>query len=204
MTISQLEEKRDQALETVMRCFWTHGFEAASLGKLEAATGMGRQSLYNAFGSKEEMFTRALDRYRAKVGAPLVHALELDSPEQALRAFLERHLTLIEDDAVPPGCMIASCTSELGPRPDGLGERMRCETAENLEALRSLFRAWKEDGRLSPAADPEVLAPLLAAIMRGLAVLDRGGTDRGDLIAVIDGAIATFRPFLVEPAEARP
>jgi AcrR family transcriptional regulator len=144
MTISQLEEKRDQALETVMRCFWTHGFEAASLGKLEAATGMGRQSLYNAFGSKEEMFTRALDRYRAKVGAPLVHALELDSPEQALRAFLERHLTLIEDDAVPPGCMIASCTSELGPRPDGLGERMRCETAENLEALRSLFRPGRK------------------------------------------------------------
>ena len=65
------------------------------------------------------------------------------------------------------------------------------------------FRGWKEDGRLGTAADPDLLAPLLAAIVRGLAVLDRGGADRGALMEVVEGAIESFRPFLVEPATSQ-
>lgn len=197
------DETRARALEAVMRCFWTHGFEAASLARLEAATGMGRQSLYNALGSKEEMFAAALDRYRARIGAPLAQALRHEDPEEAVRAFLEGHLVLLDDRDLPPGCMIASCTSELGPRGDHLGERMQHETAQSLDGLRALFHGWQRDGRLDARADPDALASLLAAVVRGMAVLDRGGATGDTLRGVVDGALASFRPFFPRSRENR-
>ncbi|MEM8645620.1 MAG: helix-turn-helix domain-containing protein, partial [Pseudomonadota bacterium] len=53
----------DEALEAAMRAFWQRGYEATSLSDLEAATGLNKSSLYNAFESKEALFVRCLERY---------------------------------------------------------------------------------------------------------------------------------------------
>src|SRR5690606_8821359 len=55
--------EEEQALEAAMRAFWRRGYEATSTQDLCAATGLGRSSVYNAFDSKRELFTRALRRY---------------------------------------------------------------------------------------------------------------------------------------------
>jgi AcrR family transcriptional regulator len=46
-----------------MRVFWQHGYEGTSLPDLTKAMGINRPSLYAAFGNKEELFRKALDRY---------------------------------------------------------------------------------------------------------------------------------------------
>lgn len=53
----------DQALESAMQVFWTRGFEGTSISDLMAATGLQKQSLYGAFGSKQEIYIAALKRY---------------------------------------------------------------------------------------------------------------------------------------------
>ena len=126
--------EREEILDAVMRTFWEHGFEATSLDRIEKATGLKRQSLYNAFGDKEAMFTAALDRYRSQVGTPLGALLDHADPHAAIRAYLEGHWRMLADPCTPAGCLIASCSSELGPRNDAVGARMRMETADALEA----------------------------------------------------------------------
>lgn len=192
---------RDPVLDTVMHTFWTYGFEATSLDRLERATGLRRQSLYNAFGDKEAMFTAALDRYRAQVGGPLRMLLDSDDPQAAVRAYLDGHLRMLNDPCTPAGCLIAGCSSELGLRDDAVGQRMRAETAGGVEAVAGVFSAWKSAGKLSVEADPDQLAALLAAIVRGLAVLARASPDRDVIAHAVDGAVAALSPFLTQTPE---
>ena len=53
----------EKALDRALEVFWRKGYEGASLPDLTRAMGINRPSLYAAFGSKEGLFRRALDRY---------------------------------------------------------------------------------------------------------------------------------------------
>lgn len=188
---------RKTVLEKVLSTFWARGFEATSLDALERATGLKRQSLYNAFGDKEAMFLVSLDLYRERVGAPLHALLIHDDPAKAIRAYLDSHVRLLSDPCTPPGCMIANCSSELGTRDDRLGARMRNETQEGIDALRIVFRNWKKSGKLAESANPETLAALVATIVRGLGVLARSSEDNIVLKSSVDGAVQALEPLLV-------
>ena len=54
---------RAEALHRAMELFWARGYEGTTLDELTAAMGINRPSLYAAFGDKEQLFRRALDRY---------------------------------------------------------------------------------------------------------------------------------------------
>ncbi|MDT7648792.1 MAG: TetR/AcrR family transcriptional regulator, transcriptional repressor for nem operon, partial [Pseudonocardiales bacterium] len=53
-----------------MEEFWTHGYANTSPAQLAEATGVGKGSLYNTFGSKRQLFDQALARY-GRMGAEL-------------------------------------------------------------------------------------------------------------------------------------
>ena len=53
----------DSRLDRAMEVFWQRGFEGATLPELTAAMGINRPSLYAAFGNKEQLFEKCLDRY---------------------------------------------------------------------------------------------------------------------------------------------
>src|SRR5246127_5489714 len=53
----------DAALDRAMHVFWAKGYEGASLSKVTRAMRINRPSLYAAFGNKEQLFRRVLDRY---------------------------------------------------------------------------------------------------------------------------------------------
>lgn len=42
----------DEVIDRAMERFWTHGYTDTSPAQLADATGIGKGSLYNAFGSK--------------------------------------------------------------------------------------------------------------------------------------------------------
>ncbi len=53
----------DTAVREALFVFWRKGYASTTLQDLERATGLGRMSLYNAFGGKEDLFQAALERY---------------------------------------------------------------------------------------------------------------------------------------------
>src|SRR5437870_8632656 len=60
----------DAVLERAMHVFWAKGYEGASLSDLTRAMRINRPSLYAAFGNKEQLFRKVLDRY---VNGPLAY-----------------------------------------------------------------------------------------------------------------------------------
>ena len=76
------------ALDSAAQLFWEHGFADATLDDLSEAMGMGRPSIYNAFGDKESLFLRALERFRDTIGSTPLHALRAESTiRKGLAAF---------------------------------------------------------------------------------------------------------------------
>jgi AcrR family transcriptional regulator len=67
----------EKALDQALQVFWHKGYEGASLSDLTAAMGINRPSLYAAFGNKEELFRKALERYIEGPASYVEHALQL-------------------------------------------------------------------------------------------------------------------------------
>src|SRR5713226_3358653 len=78
----------DRALDRALHVFWQKGYEGASLSDLTKAMGINRPSLYAAFGDKEALFRKALDRYADGPASYVGEALK----EPTGRAVAERLL----------------------------------------------------------------------------------------------------------------
>ena len=74
------EFDRDKVLDRATRLFWERGFGGTSISDLEAAMGIGRTSIYAAFGAKEDLFMAAIDHYDATYSIKLRNALTSGLP----------------------------------------------------------------------------------------------------------------------------
>src|SRR5271154_5564539 len=76
------------ALEAAVNCFWQHGYEATSMRDLTASMGLTAPSLYNAFGDKQALFARTLQRYLDCTTRDRLDRYETSlPPKQAIRRF---------------------------------------------------------------------------------------------------------------------
>src|SRR6187399_1247477 len=84
----------DAALEKAMQVFWQKGYEGTSLSDLTEAMGINRPSLYAAYGNKEELFRKALDRYGAGPASYFGAALEEPTARKVIEKLLQASVDL--------------------------------------------------------------------------------------------------------------
>jgi TetR/AcrR family transcriptional repressor of nem operon len=185
--IKQFDE--GATLDALVSTFWARGYENSSIEDLERATGLKRQSLYNAFGPKEAMYRRALARYGATIGAPIRAAIDQNDPLTGIRAFLDAHLDRMEDESCPRGCLHTSACIEHGGSGTALGKDVGQAVLASENALLDVLKRWQSEAKLRQDRDPQVLARFLVAFVRGLAVLHKA---TGDAAAVRDASAAGF------------
>lgn len=180
-----------------MQTFWAHGFEATSTQLLERELGINRSSMYATFGSKSELYARALERYTSGMHGPgPVRPGALDG-DGSLRERIERLLwrvveTDLEEAHRSRGCFACNAAIELGPD----DAHVRRLVTESFRAAHRVFRdallEAREAGELRPDADVEALASLLVGVMEGLHVLAKGTRDRRQIKQTIAGAVAAL------------
>src|ERR1700751_1881083 len=78
----------DAALEAAMRVFWAKSYEGATMSDLTEAMGINRSSMYAAFGDKETLFRRAIERYRTGPMTYVRKALALPTLREVVPALL--------------------------------------------------------------------------------------------------------------------
>jgi len=149
-----------ELLEAVMVAFWRHGYSATTFRSLEAMSGVGLKSLANAFGDKDELFVRALERYRQRAVDTLATVFEPPSADAIIRVFERLSSTLDRDDVCNSGCLMVNTVFELEEPADAIAS----EIAQFRELWRSTFqRALDADG----IADSETKAEFLVGAMWG-------------------------------------
>ncbi|MBC3761109.1 helix-turn-helix domain-containing protein [Quadrisphaera oryzae] len=151
------------AVRAARRVFWQHGYEQASVPDLERATGLGRSSLYHAFGSKRGLYDAALASYLDEVVRPRLRPLQTPPVAAgALAGYLERLLTAV------------SAVSTAGSRPPGHEDDDRGDALHGCLLL---------NAAAAPIGQDETVRAVVAAYRRELraAVADGLAAARPDL-----------------------
>ena len=182
----------DQALDRALQVFWRKGYEGASLSDLTDAMGINRPSLYAAFGSKEGLFRRALDRYIEGPAGYLREALN----EPTARAVAERLLRSaaegLTDPRNPRGCLAVQGALACGEEADSVRRELIARRAAGETALRERFDRAIAEGDLPPEVDGADLARYIVTVIHGMAVQAAGVTSRDDLLRVAEMALRAW------------
>jgi len=177
-------------LDSAMKVFWQSGFEGTSLAQLEAATGLNKSSLYNAYENKENLYQLCLSRFSNQYGADLISRLENPDYRAAISDFFEALVARQENENNPKGCFVTCAELELGGRRNEFSARLE----SNLDSLRDAFRKRCQraiaEGQLPQKTDCEAQSAMFLAMARGIAVLSRGHSDIGLLKDAVKGMLA--------------
>lgn len=185
----------EAALDRALEVFWRKGYEGASLADLTAAMGINPPSLYAAFGNKEELFRKAVERY-VEVRTPFwLEALEAPTArgvvERILRGSVE-HLT----NGDCPGCLLIKGAMTCGEGTDALHQELAKIRALAESTLRERFERAVSEHDLAATTDPAGLARYVIALNQGMAIQSEAGATVNDLNKIVDMALVGLSSIL--------
>ena len=180
----------DVALDRAMHVFWAKGYEGASLSNLTRAMRINRPSLYAAFGNKEQLFGKVLDRYTNGPVAWFGKALAASNARDVVEQIFLSTARMAEDHRIPTGCLLVQGALACGSA-SARKEVAARRTAAEVALRRRLHRA-KREGDLPKNADPAELAHYVMTVVRGMAVQAAGGANRHQLRRVAQIALRAW------------
>ena len=191
------EFDRDVVLETAKAVFWQRGYKATSTEDLRLAMGIGRQSFYDTFGGKRQIYVEVLQRYNSDgIQACVTKLRTAASPLAALEALL-----LSFSKETPRrralGCMGVAAMSEFGVSDPEVARIGRSSSARLESLLKTLVQDAKAKGEVRASLNARATARHLNATIIGLKVMSKSGARaealRDVAVAALDG-MAPRRP----------
>lgn len=180
----------DIVIAQAMETFWTNGYAGTSPADLAAATGVAKGSLYHAFGSKRELFGKALDLYD-RTGSTVTEDF-LSRPGTA-RERIRAYLTFLVDlDVAGPlrrGCLAANTALELAGQDEDAARAVRRAQERTIELLTARIEQGRRDGDVGADVDAGAQARFLMNTILGLRVMAKT-FDGPALRQVIETALA--------------
>lgn len=185
----------DQALDRAIDAFWRLGYEGASLSELTQAMGINKPSLYAVFGSKEELFIRALQRYGRSYGEHLDAVLARTTAYEVIESYLRSTAKATLSGNVP-GCLSIQGGLSCAPNNARIPELL-AEYRQGIEDAVAAALANTTDGSaMAGGFDTAALAGYAVTVGEGLAVHAAGGVTQARLDAAVDVALAGLASFL--------
>ena len=171
----------DAALDRALEVFWARGYEGATLPELTRTMGISRPSLYAAFGNKEQLFRKALDRYQTGPMSFLAKALRKPTARDAVEAIFSGFIRMQRDRNQARGCLIVSGALACGEEAESVRRELSRLRQAIVTTLRSRFERGVQDGDLPAGTNCAALARYVATVLNGLAVQSASGATEKEL-----------------------
>ena len=187
------EFERDDALQQAIRVFCDKGYAAASTDELMRAMRISRQSMYNTFGDKRQLYMEALRRYHADSVSDLIRRLgKAASPlaglESALLAFASR-----PEFEGTVGCMGVNAICEFGRTEPEIALLGEASAHTLISALERSLREARSQGEVDPAMDERLAARFLLSTLSGMKISAKAGATPQDLRDIAHFALRSLR-----------
>jgi TetR/AcrR family transcriptional regulator, transcriptional repressor for nem operon len=182
----------ERALDKAMRLFWRSGYENTTLEELMCEMGIAKQSLYDTFGDKRNLYLKALAHYRDQTNRQMRTQLrEIPSVKNGFRKLLNG-LAAETREQHERGCLLLSANLQRDTRDVVIRDFLRDNQAR-VEAIfvEALERAQKQ-GELPAKEDPGALARFFVATIQGMRTMARLKSDEKVLKQVARVALAVF------------
>jgi AcrR family transcriptional regulator len=182
----------DQALDAALRLFWRHGYDGTSLAALSAAMRINMPSLYAAFGNKETLFKKVLERYLESPASYLPRALNQPTARLATETLYRGAIEMVMNPEHPDGCLLVHGALASGPDSSNIQRELSLRRAGAQAAVRRRYQRAIAEGDLPPSTDPDTLARYVVTLLWGLSVQAAGGATRQHLEQVAAFAMQSF------------
>ncbi|TCW09362.1 TetR family transcriptional regulator [Raoultella sp. BIGb0138] len=176
----------NEALDKAITVFADRGFSGASTGTLLKAMGISRQSLYDTFGDKRQLYLRALFRYTDDSVSDIIRSMAEAAPAKAA---LNHALVRFARRPAEQGCLGVSAICEFGtsdPEIVAIGE---AAARRLLAALEARIHEGQRCGEIDSRLDPGAAARYLGTLLNGLKISARAGATADSLRQTIDIAL---------------
>ncbi len=184
------EFDEEKALEAAMEAFWQKGYEATSLSDLCSCTGLHKGSLYQTFGSKHELFMRALQNYTDRTFAEVSSVItESQSPLENIRAVMHKVINQASEES---GCMMMNSLAELAPHDPEVKEALQASGQRRLAAMTELVGAAKEAGEIRDERQADEIALQLMVTLAGSATTMKGFLTKDQALHTVDNVLRSL------------
>jgi AcrR family transcriptional regulator len=178
----------DEALDLARDVFWQKGFQGTSLDDITAATGLAKPSLYAAFGDKNALFLKVLDRYHQRIVAGAERTLnEGASAREAIERWLTSFVPFCSGARGIRGCLSVNTTADGVSDQKQVRERVEGFNRKLEQLLRNRLRA--DRAQFSATFDPDATAHTIMAIYLGLMVMAKDAPAAARVRATLNQAI---------------
>lgn len=179
----------EEALDSALRLFWRHGYEGTSISTLSSAMRINIPSLYAAFGNKEALFRKVVERYLQRHAIYIRHALAEPTARQAAEKLFKGAIDMVCEHGNPPGCLVVQGALVSDPMIDAIRLELAERRAQAESLIRGRFERALQEGDLPPGTDVAKLARFIITVNWGNAVQSASGACREQLEAVTDMAM---------------
>lgn len=170
----------DAALDAAIAVFREHGYEGTSAQMLVSAMGIGRQSLYDTFGDKWQLYQQVLRRYVLAEGQ--AHRMALNTGPRAVDGIAAMVARVVREADV--ACLGVGAIAEFGCSSRELNTINAAADRALRAAVIEQVRKAQTAGDLAEAIDPDAAAGYLIASFAGIRLAARGGADAAQLDAL--------------------
>lgn len=171
--------------------FWQRGFEGCSISDLTEATGLPRQSLYNTFGGKRELFLRVLARYRQRVDEDLAPLRAPEATLGELRCYMLAALG-VQSELGGGACLLVVTAFGPASTDPEVQAAIDAGAASVRRAFSRLLQRLRDDEVLPYDADPKAGGDFLYAMLNGLSALQRTGAGSRRVRTALDAALRSL------------
>lgn len=176
----------ETAVENAMQVFWKKGFEPTSIADLLTETGLNKGSLYNAFGGKQQLFVKALQKYDQERQAMLAKLEAMDDPQKAIATFLDNTVEKTVADEDRKGCFMFNTALQINAHDEEVNTIVTNGVREVEAFFRRSIEVGQARGEMSKELVPENTAKALLAMIVGIRLLGRGVFTEASLRTIAD------------------
>lgn len=183
-----------------MLAFWRRGYEGTSMADLVQALGIASARIYAAFGSKQDLFREAVQRYEAGDGGFADRAMAQEPRvRDALARVLRDAVATYTDDAHPLGCMVVTAATNCAEENEAVAAWLAEHRRQRTQSLIDRLQRALDEGELRAGTDVQALGDFYATQLHGISVQARDGVPRERLLAAVQTALLLLDTAL-EPA----
>ena len=175
-----------------MRVFWAHGYEGATLANLTEAMGINKPSIYGAFGSKEELFRKAVQKYLSGPASFVAESMKEPTARQVVMKLLTDAVELLTHAEHPHGCMVIQGALTCGEGAEHIQKALIAQRQAYETALATRFEQSRSAGDLPNDTNVTVLARYVATLHQGMSVQATSGATKDELMEVVRMALSQW------------
>ncbi len=181
-------------LHRAMKTFGSRGYEGTTLPDLLQELGIARQSLYDTYGTKRDLFILAVKHYMDHKKEDLLAVLEQPGATIPLiEQLFQKMIDVLVDPELAQECFIIASALEYAPHDHELNVYLQDNNAQIEAGFYRMLKRAVEQEEIQSDLNLTAMSQYLVHERTGLIFTTKLGADRAKLQAIIEISLSVLK-----------